>query len=143
MRLKSLLWQFTVGDGIGEVVLIEILLVHDRMFIRVALVGLAQTFVVQLSVSFQLLIRGLVGVTDVEQFGFIRERHSAHGVSECLLFGPVDEADELLLPNIEDPIVELQKVDESALESFLCQVYLAELEGSLELLKIDGEISQL
>ena len=139
-----MLWQFTVGDGIGEVVLIELLLIDNRMFIRVALVGLAQTFVVQLSVSLQVaLIRGLLRVTYVEQFCFVRERHSAHGVSECLLFRPVDEADELLLPNVEDPIVELQKMNESALESFLCQVYLAEREGSLKLLEIHREVPQL
>ena len=114
------------------------------MLIRVALVGLAQTFVVQLSVSLQVaLIRGLLWVTDVEQFCFVRERHSTHGVSECLLFRSIDEADELLFPNIEDPIVKLQKVYESTLESFICQVYLAELEGSLELLEIHREIPQL
>ena len=114
------------------------------MLIRVTLVGLAQTFVVQLSVPLQVaLIRGLIWVADVEQFCFIRERHSTHGVSECLLFRPIDEADELLLSNIEDPIVQLQKMNESTLKSFICQVYLAELEGSLELLEIHREILQL
>ena len=51
-----MLRQFTVGDSICEVVLIKILLIHNRMLIWVALVGLAQAFVVQLSVSLQVAL---------------------------------------------------------------------------------------
>ena len=74
------------------------------MFVRIALVSLAKAFIVQFGVPLQ-VVRGLLWVADIEQLRLIRERHTTHGVSECLLFRSIDEADKVIFLHLKYSIV--------------------------------------